>query len=152
MKVDWDIRFLELSDYISEWSKDDKRKVGVVIVDDQKRVVSLGYNGFPSGLNDDLVYRHKDPVKLLFTEHAERNAIYSAAKNGVSLKDCTIYTSFFPCADCARAIVQSGIKRVVSYKYNLPKDSKWNKHFEVSNEILKELKIEVSLIDKKFVK
>lgn len=81
----WIQKIFNLVDFVSGWSKD-KTKVGCVITDCNFRVLSLGYNGFPQGCIDDIEERHKRPAKYLYTEHAERNAVYSAAKNGVSLQ------------------------------------------------------------------
>jgi dCMP deaminase len=104
----WDRRFLELAHVVSKWSKD-RTKVGAVIVD-RRRVVSLGFNGFPAGVEDlPELYEDRD-TKLLMIVHAETNAIVSARE---LLSGCTIYTSFPPCAGCAGNIIQAGIKRVV---------------------------------------
>ena len=81
----WDLKFIELTKHIAEWSKDTNRKNGAVIVDDDNIVLSLGYNGFPRGCDDSIDSRYEKPAKYLFTEHAERNAIFHAAKKGISL-------------------------------------------------------------------
>lgn len=114
--MSWDKKFMGLANYIATWSKDPSTKVGAVIVNSDKRVVSLGYNGFPQGVDDSVVERYERPLKYKYTEHSERNAIFSAARLGVSLVGCTIYCNYLPCADCARAIIQSGITRVVYEK------------------------------------
>jgi dCMP deaminase len=117
MDEKWDRRFLELSELISTWSKDDSTKVGCVITTADRRIISTGYNGIPRNLSDD---KEKFPErwdrnqhKYAFFEHAERNAIYNAAYAGVSLRGATLYTSLAPCMDCVRGIIQSGIRRVV---------------------------------------
>lgn len=97
-------------------SKDRSRKVGCVIVNERQTDLVRGWNGFPRGVNDDIDERHQRPDKYAFTEHAERNAIFNAAAEGVSLRGTTIYTSLMPCCDCARAIIQSGIRRVVTFE------------------------------------
>ena len=109
----WDNRFLELTQLISTWSKDTSTKVGAVIVDDVRNVRATGYNGIARGLSDDVPERFERPTKYFWVEHAERNAIYAAARRGESLEGCTLYCNHSPCADCARAIIQSGIKSVV---------------------------------------
>src|SRR5215470_5170402 len=103
----WDHRFLALARHISEWSKDPSTKVGCVIVASTNEVRALGYNGFPRNF-DDSPSRLERPHKYLWTEHAERNAIYAAARAGVPLEGCRMYLSWFPCVDCARAAVQVG--------------------------------------------
>lgn len=110
----WDRKYINLCNYIGqEWSKDRSTKVAAVIVNDRNKLVSIGYNGFPIGIDDTDEDRHKRPDKYVWTEHAERNAIYSAAELGVSVRGCTLYCNYLPCVDCARAIIQSGIKEVI---------------------------------------
>lgn len=113
----WDKRFLQMADGIADYSKDRSTKVGAVIVGPDNEVRSIGYNGFPRGVDDEVEHRHERPTKYLFAEHAERNAIYNAARVGIPTKGCTLYLTskpsrFPPCADCARAIIQAGITRV----------------------------------------
>lgn len=112
--TNWDERFMGLARQIATWSKDRSRKVGCVIVGERREIRALGYNGFPRGVNDNVESRHERPAKYRWTEHAERNAIYNAASTGVAIAGCTIYLPWFPCMDCARAIVQAGLIAVVA--------------------------------------
>jgi len=110
--ADWDKRFLDLAEHVAQWSKDPRTKVGAVIVDEKKRVVSIGYNGFPRGV-DDTSDRYEDrPTKHLFVAHAERNALDNAP---LMVDGCTLYVPLVPCNECAKSIIQKGITRVVSY-------------------------------------
>jgi dCMP deaminase len=143
MKTDWDKRFLGLADYISKWSKDKSRGVGAVIVNDDKRVVSFGYNGFPSGVDDEIEARHERPAKYDWTVHAEENAITNAARIGVATKDTTMYLNLFPCARCAGNIINSGIKKVVVSKEPNFEDEKYGNEFRISKEKLTEAKVEI---------
>jgi dCMP deaminase len=89
-------------------------KIGAVIVDDDRRILATGYNGFPKGIEDSPERYADKPTKYDHVIHAEMNAIYNATYNGTSLKDSTIYVWGLPvCNDCARGIIQVGIKRVV---------------------------------------
>lgn len=124
----WDSRFIGLAKQIGEWSKDHDRKVGSIIVGPNREIRSAGYNGFPRGVNDDNSARHAIPAKYLWTEHPERNAIYNAAHVGIPLEACTIYVTGFPCMDCARAIVQSGIITVVAYEPDFD-NPKWGEDY-----------------------
>lgn len=110
----WDDHFMKLALVVAEQSKDRSRKVGCVIVGPRREIRATGYNGFPRGVNDNVEERHKRPAKYLWTEHAERNAIYNAASSGQSTLGCIIYLPWYPCMDCARAIVQCGIFEVVA--------------------------------------
>ncbi len=102
-------------------SKDPNTQVGACIVNAQKRVVGLGYNGFPKGCDDDEFPWERDgeflKTKYPYVVHAELNAILNSIQD---LNGCTIYVSLFPCNECAKAIIQSGIRCVVyeSDKYN----------------------------------
>ena len=141
--ADWSKRFMGLAQHVTSWSKDKSVGVCAVIADKEHRVLSIGYNGFPSGCDDGVEERHERPAKYLYTEHAERNAIYSAAKNGVSLKDSVMYITRFPCADCARAIIQSGIKEVVCSEPDLSHE-RWGEHFRISLELFKEVGVKLT--------
>ncbi len=94
----------------------DTTKVGCVILGPDDEVRSVGYNGFPRGVEDDpekVPERYERPEKYEWFEHSERNAFYNAARAGIALKDCILYVSGPPCTDCARGIIQVGIKEVV---------------------------------------
>jgi dCMP deaminase len=135
----WDQMYIDLANFVSKWSKDTSTKTGAVITDSDNRVISIGYNGFPTGVNDDIKERYEKPIKYMYTEHAERNAIYHAAKNGISLKGGTMYIMWFPCSACARAIIQSGISKLVCHEPDLT-IPKWGEEFKVSLELLTEAK------------
>lgn len=142
----WDRRLLELAAIIGSWSKDRSAKTGCVIVGSDRLIRSTGFNGFVRGVNDDVAARHERPAKYSWTEHAERNAIYNAASLGISLVGCTCYTNWFPCIDCARAIVQVGIVRIVALEPDRT-DPKWGAEFQFSLDMFGEVGLEVSLFD-----
>jgi dCMP deaminase len=133
----WDLRFLELARFVGHWSKDRSRKVGCIIVGPHREIRALGYNGFPRGADDSPDDRHQRPIKYLWTEHAERNAIYQAARVGIAVQGCTMYLPWFPCMDCARAIVQSGIARLVALRPD-SKDPEWGVQFQAALELLEQ--------------
>lgn len=133
----WDQRFLRIAQETAQWSKDKSRKVGCVIVGPSKEIRATGYNGFPRGVEDDVPSRHERPAKYLWTEHAERNAIYNAARHGVALECCTIYLPWYPCVDCARAIIQCGIIEVVAVEPDW-NDPKYGEEFRTAREMFNE--------------
>jgi len=139
MKKDkWDKRFMDVAKLVSSWSEDTDTQVGCVVVNKKQQIVTTGYNGLSRGIKH-LNKRLARPEKYKWIEHAERNAIYQAANIGVSLKNTILYTTLFPCTDCARAIVQSGISCVVSYHYKLDnRYSTWGDSWNTSKEILTE--------------
>lgn len=145
---------LRLANEISAYSKDRSTKVGAVIVGPDGEIRSTGYNGFPRGVNDDAEHRHERPTKYLFAEHGERNAIYNAARVGIPLKGCTLYVTsnpskFPPCADCARAIIQAGIVRVVQERLDHDSDAakRWSESTEATAEMFIEAGIEFCEVD-----
>jgi len=111
----WDQYFIEIALLVAKKSKDESTKLGAVIVGPDNEIRSTGYNSFPRGLNDTLGARQERPEKYHWFEHSERNAIYNAARIGVSLKGCRMYLTPGPgvCCGCARAIIQSGVAEVI---------------------------------------
>ena len=128
----WDKRFMELTETVAGWSScyQENRKIGAVIVKD-KRILTTGYNGAPSGvescverkaclrreLNVESGTRHE----LCYAVHAEQNAIAQAAKLGVSVEGATLYCTHQPCVICAKMMINAGIKRIV-YSEGYPDD------------------------------
>jgi dCMP deaminase len=145
----WDKRFMLLAHHIASWSKERGRRVGAVIVGLDKEVRSVGFNGLPRGVRDDLEERHsrETGAKYLWSSHAERNAIYNAARIGVPLKGCVMYVPWFPCVDCAKAIIQSGISELVAYEPDYD-DHKWGAEFSLVTEMLDEAKVNIRFIEK----
>jgi len=107
----WDRRFMELALHVAQWSKDPSTKVGAVIVKPDKRIVSVGYNGFPSGVCDHEERYAERAVKYKFVSHAERNALDNVSQD---VKGCTLYSTLQPCPECAKSIIQKGIAEVVT--------------------------------------
>ncbi len=113
--ISWDEYFMGIASLSALRSKDPNTQVGACIVDDDMKVVSIGYNGMPKGLDEDQLSWNKGEgldSKYLYVCHAEMNAILNT-RNGSALKGCTLYVTLFPCENCAKAIIQSGIKEVV---------------------------------------
>lgn len=138
----WDKRFLDMAELISTWSKDPSTKVGSVIVDNQNRIVSVGFNGLPVGLDNEEVILKNRELKYRTILHAEENAILFAKQ---SLDGCTVYTyPFQPCLKCTSVIIQTGIKKVVSFKSD---NERWKEEFELSMQHFSEADIEVILYD-----
>ncbi len=112
--LSWDEYFMGLAHLSALRSKDPNTQVGAAIVDENHRVVSVGYNGFPKGCSDDEFPWSREGgvlnTKYAFVVHAELNAILNSPR---SVNGCTIYVSLFPCNECAKAIIQSGIKKIV---------------------------------------
>ena len=113
--ITWDEYFMGMAMLSSLRSKDPNTKVGACIADSEHKVVSIGYNGMPRGINDEaLSWVNGEDLdsKYLYVCHAEFNAILNT-RHGGELRGCTLYVTLFPCNDCAKAIIQVGIKEVV---------------------------------------
>lgn len=149
-KVSWDELFMSMVFLISMKSKDKNTHIGAVIVDNKHRIVSLGYNGLPRNIKDDVSERQERPEKYFWFEHAESNAILNTSEN---LEGCTIYTNGIPCADCARKIVQKELSEVVVHKeWNLNNKKKWSESSLRSEEMFKEAGIKIRYYSKPLLK
>jgi dCMP deaminase len=144
-QLSWDKRWMGLALHYASFSKDRSRQVGCVIVGPGNTQISEGWNGFPRGINDDVDCRHERPEKYLWTKHAEENAITNAARKGVSTMGATIYIPWFPCANCAGDIIQSGISTVVAY-YPDAQDPVWGANMAQSQHMLEEAGVVVRFI------
>ena len=149
----WAKRFMGLCDHVASWSEDPHFHVGCVVVAPTGNVIrALGYNGLPRGVaaEDDHRFDRESGEKFYWFEHAERNAIYNAARTGTPVDRCTIYINRFPCSDCARAIIQSGITRVVCPK-KPARDGKLDHSFDVSETMLTEARIDLDTLESETV-
>ncbi|MEJ6394622.1 deaminase [Gymnodinialimonas sp. 2305UL16-5] len=143
----WTKRFVDLCAHIASWSEDHDRHVGCVIVGpDGHELRATGYNGLPRGVSDhdQRRFERASGEKFFWGEHAERNAIYNAARVGVPLQGCILYVNRFPCADCARAIIQCGIVRVVCPL--IPEnDGALDYSFQVARQMMEEAGVRLEL-------
>lgn len=153
--LSWDATFMIMSIVVAKRSKDPSTQVGACIVGSDNRILSLGYNGTPNGILDSEFPWSRDGEKLetkyLYVIHAERNAILNYRGNKKDLEGAKLYTSLFPCNECAKEIIQTGIKEVI---YDLDKYAhmeeyiaakimfdKCNvKYREITDEVRKEIK------------
>ncbi|KAK3577199.1 hypothetical protein CHS0354_030470 [Potamilus streckersoni] len=116
--LEWPDYFMSIAFLSAQRSKDPRTQVGACIVNEENKIVGIGYNGMPSGCSDDILPWRKEAENILDTKqlyvcHAELNAVLN--KNSADVKNCTIYVALFPCNECAKVIIQSGIKEVVYY-------------------------------------
>lgn len=133
----WDRRFLRLAEHISNWSKDPSTKVGCVIVGPDREVRSTGFNGFPRGIADTPERLNNRELKYKLVVHGEMNAILHAARIGVGLKGCIVYTTLPSCSQCSIALVQVGITLAV-YPDGLDIPDRWKADFDLGGDILNE--------------
>jgi len=143
--MNWTEYFLNIAEQVKLKSKDESTQIGAVIVGEDNEVLSTGYNSFPRGMDDSKQERQERPEKYFWFEHAERNAIYNAARVGMALKNSTIYlTSGVPCMDCSRGIVNSGIKVIWCKRTCTTKNKeKWEESQLKSIQLLNECGVQV---------
>jgi dCMP deaminase len=146
--ADWGQRYVDTARFVATWSKDRNTKVGAVIFDPvHQSILSVGYNGFPRGVNDDVDARHSKEFKYAYTEHAERNAIFNAARHGTRLQGMGIAVDWFPCADCARAIIQSGITVMFAHRPDLTPGGRWVDSHIAAATMLREADVTVHYLE-----
>ncbi|XP_055334273.1 deoxycytidylate deaminase-like [Paramacrobiotus metropolitanus] len=113
--LSWEEYFMAVAVLSSQRSKDPSSQVGACIVNEEKKIVGIGYNGMPTGCSDDVLPWNREgdflDTKYPYVCHAEMNAIMN--KNSASVKDCTLYVALFPCNECAKLCIQAGIREVV---------------------------------------
>ena len=140
-------KYFKLAKYQAElFSKDPVCKVGAILLaPDSYQILSMGYNGLPRKVKET-PERWDRPLKYKYVEHAERNAIYNASRHGTPLEGSIAVITKFPCCDCARALIQSGISVIVTETpdFNHPR---WGEDFKISQELFHEVNIEIIKID-----
>jgi dCMP deaminase len=133
-------QYFDMAEYVAEKFSKDTTKVGCLLIDPNTfQILSTGYNGIPRKV-EETENRKQRPEKYYWFEHAERNALYHAARHGIKVDGATAYITMFPCADCARGLIQAGIKQIFTKKPNNPT---WEESFKRSSLMLKEAGIEI---------
>ena len=145
----WNYRYLELAKTVAGWSKDPSRQIGCVAVNDKGQILSVGYNGFPRGINDDDVRLNNRIEKYKYIVHAEKNMIYNATHNGVSLDGCTVYVSGLPvCSECAKGLIQVGVKKVIMEDATNIRNN-WAESWELTRSLFDEARIKYKILEDK---
>lgn len=150
----WDKLYITMCYLVGMRSLDSNTHVGSVITDSDNVLVSTGYNSLPRGIEPDSCGRRlsrEGGEKYFWIEHAERNAIYNAARRGTVLKGCRLYVPWMPCYDCARAIIQCGISEVIIHRegqdfYDSHTNGKWNDSYRVATEMFAEAGVKVRFV------
>lgn len=141
----WDRRFLEVAKLVASWSKDPSTQTGAVIVDNNNRVVSVGYNGFPKGVNDSPERYNNRELKYKMIVHCERNAILFA---GRSLEGHALYTwPFMSCSVCAAMVIQAGITRCVAPAIPDRLKERWAEDMALSETLFSEAGVRLDIVE-----
>lgn len=154
-RPDWDQLYITMCYLIGMRSKDPATHVGSVIVDIDNVLVSTGYNSLPRGIESDTDNKRLSRdggEKYYWIEHAERNAIYNAARRGTQLKGCKLYVPWTPCTDCARAIIQTGISDVIIHQngqdfYDVHTNGKWIESYQKTRAMFLEAGVKARYVE-----
>lgn len=139
----WNCRFMDMAHLVATWSKDPSSKVGAVIVDKNRRIISTGYNGLAIGVEDSIERLTNRDIKYKIILHAEENAIMFAKRD---LSGCSLYvTTLPPCAHCASLIIQSGIKTVYACKSDIPE--RWKESYDLTTAMFNESGVKLVFLD-----
>ena len=141
----WDGRFVRMAKEVATWSKDPKRRVGAVLVSADRRSLSVGYNGFPRGVEDTEERLGDADMRRTLSVHAERNALDNAAFN---CHGATLYTTYFPCLECVKGMVQKGVARIVSPPPDLD-HPRWGDIWNSAGAMIREVNMKVTYYYKK---
>lgn len=143
------IQYFQLAKQLANiFSKDPSTKVGAIfLADESYQVLSLGYNGMPRGIKEYEFSKWERPRKYKLVEHAERNCIYNAARHGTPLNGCIAIVTLFPCCDCTRGLIQSGVKILVTTKTE-DAEKRWGEEWIEAEKMLSEAGVTVVLLTK----
>jgi len=139
----WHRRFIALAEHVATWSKDPSTQVGCILVDDHRRVVGMGYNGFPRGVSDERERYEDRPTKYLMVQHAEANAILNAVGK---TEGSTAYVTHHPCSTCAGLLIQAGVRAVITRKPSDGLQERFGTSFAASAIMFREAKVSLFLI------
>ena len=145
MHTDKAKKYMELARTTAQlFSKDQSTKVGcIILAPDSLQQLSQGYNGMPRGIDEkNDMWKWERPIKYKYVEHAERNAIYNAARRGTPLEKSIAVVTHFPCTDCARALIQSGINAVVTVQPDFSNE-RWGEDWQVSINMFEEASVDL---------
>lgn len=138
--VDWAYRFLNLATHISSWSKDPSTKVGCVITDSQRRILSMGYNGFPRGVDDNPARYDNRDLKYQMVQHAEANAVLQSR---VSVEGSTVYVTHKPCSSCSGLLIQAGVSTIITFRPSEEFYERYKDNYEIADRMLWEAGVDL---------
>ena len=146
MRQDKALQFMKVAESFASMSKD-TTKVGCVILDSETNgILSSGYNGFPRGVNENIVSRWKRPEKYSFVVHAEANAVCQSSNSSASLRNATCVVTMYPCAECTKLLVQAGVRRIVTKQPEEDLKKRWGESFRYSKLMLQETGVVVQYV------
>ena len=139
----WNDYFMRMADHTATASKDPSTQVGCVLVDDKRRIVGMGYNGFPRGVDDKRERLLHRPTKYLMVQHAEVNAVLNAV---AGTRDATAYVTHRPCASCSGILIQAGVRKIVTRKPEKGFAERFAESFAAADAMLSEAGVELEMV------
>lgn len=140
----WHKRFAALAEHVASWSKDPSTKVGCVLVDEKRRVVGMGYNGFPRGVADGPERYADRSIKYPMVVHAEANAILNAVGD---TQGTFAYVTHLPCADCMGLLIQAGIRSIITHRPDDALAERFRESFNITDTMSKESGVSISFME-----
>lgn len=140
------LKFIDVAEAMASLSKDPSTKVAALAIDDDGMILASGYNGFPRGVDDDPALYADKEQKYARVVHAEQNLVAMAARHGIKLCGSSVLlTSLYPCRDCAKILIQVGIKKVYAPEMPPGHSRIWYEHQSISEEMFNQSGVEVVL-------
>lgn len=140
--VKWRNRYLLLAKHFSSWSKDPSTQVGAVATSDNGLILSQGWNGFPRGVKDSVDRLNDRETKYSYMVHAEKNLIYNATRNGISLLNANLFVYGLPvCSECAKGVIQVGVKSVYVLTDSMNVRDNWSESWKKTTDMFDEVGI-----------
>ena len=145
--IGWNDWFFSMARVVAQRSKDRSTQVGCIVVGPDREVRSMGYNGFPRGVDDTREDWHERPMKYLLTVHAEANAVANAARVGVQLKGCIAYVTLPPCSRCAALLINAGVTTVQFLDVeSWEGQARWKEEFDLGLELFRQADVRVRCV------
>lgn len=140
----WHRRFLDLAAHVAAWSKDPSTQVGCVLVDDDRRVIGMGYNGFPRGVKDSADRYDDRPTKYAMVQHAEANAILNATRD---TRGCVAYVTHHPCSNCTGLLIQAGVRSIFTHSPPPGLAERFADSFRIARTMAQESGVSITLLE-----
>ena len=148
MPLDWK-NLLKIAYSEAKKSTNPSTQNGAILVDDKGRVIVATPNTFPERIAENIERQQNKPTRKKYSVHAERNVIYKAARLGIKTEGLTMVCPWAACGDCAQAIIQAGIKKLVVHKQALERSDHWKEDIDFAFAMLREAKVEIVIFDGK---
>lgn len=139
MRADKAKQYMNVAEAFAQMSKDKSTKVGcIILAAESNHTLTAGFNGFPRGIDETVESKWERPDKYFFVSHAESNAVSQAAKTGAPLDKSTCVVTMFPCCECCKLLIQSGVSRIITKEPTDELKERWGTSFQYSKQMFQE--------------